>query len=121
MDLQPISNRKKFQFDGFVRKETRERQEQTCGHCGKHNSEVGPLEVHHVLPIYIAFNFFPEVTLAAITSLDNAVGLCHDCHRLIHDGIDDLVQDDLDIVLELFAPVAQSLLQRYAVSASPNS
>jgi len=73
--------------------------------------------VHHVLPIFIAYNFFPEISREAITSLDNAIALCHDCHRLIHDGIDELIEEDVQMFIEIFSPVAHALLQKCAVSS----
>jgi 5-methylcytosine-specific restriction endonuclease McrA len=115
-----VPNKREYKFPAYVKDEIREKQKYRCATCGKHDSEVGTLQVHHVLPTYIAYNFFPQISLEALKSIENAVGLCSDCHSGTHDAIDELVTEledtDTDTefkhetIREQFGFISQALL-----------
>jgi len=113
-----VPNKREYKFPAYVKDEIREKQKYCCATCGKHDSQVGTLQVHHVLPTYIAYNFFPQISLEALKSIENAVGLCSDCHTNTHDAIDELFEEleDSDIdylhetMREQFAFISQALL-----------
>jgi len=56
------------------------RQRYQCGRCRRYKGDVSTAEVHHVV-------FLSE---GGSNDLENLVGLCGDCHRLMHPDIDDL-------------------------------
>ena len=55
----------------------------TCERCHKPKREVGYLEVHHVLGIAIALNYYPQISHAVISSLENAKCYCQKCHDVM--------------------------------------
>ena len=57
-----------FAFSKAVRKEVYDRQHGRCGICGKH---LPRFETHHVVPHCMSHD----------DSEENAVGLCHRCHK----------------------------------------
>lgn len=113
-----VPNRNEYKFPAYLKYEVRENQQYCCANCGKHDSEVGTLQIHHVLPIYIAYNFFPQITQDALRSIENAVGLCENCHTKVHRQIDELVeeleesdQESIhDIIREQFGFISHALL-----------
>lgn len=54
-----------------------------CEDCGvpKHKSKDGYLEIHHVLAVMAAVNYYPNIPHVIIASLANAMVLCKDCHQ----------------------------------------
>jgi len=61
-----------------------------CEMCGvkKKETEQGFLEIHHILPVYIAVKYYPHVSAVAIRSLANAEVLCVSCHHKRHEWED---------------------------------
>lgn len=57
-----------------------ERQRYWCGRCGRYKGDVGASEVHHVI----------HLADGGANHLDNLVGLCSDCHALMHPDVDEL-------------------------------
>lgn len=49
----------------------------------KADNEAFYFEIHHILGIAIAVRYFPEIPIAIIKSLENAMCLCVDCHKYI--------------------------------------
>lgn len=44
------------------------------------------IEVHHILPIWVAQEYFPQLATFALISAQNAQALCHECHTEEHRG-----------------------------------
>ena len=117
--LQGVENRAKYEFPRRVKREIIRRQNYCCACCKNHQDTVGKLEVHHSLPIFIAYNCFPFLAPRIIQSIENAVGLCHDCHAKIHIQIDHIIkkaqaspdQDTVALLRQSFQPIAQALLR----------
>lgn len=57
-----------------------ERQQYQCGRCGVYKGDVGVSEVHHVV----------HLKQGGSNALDNLVGLCGNCHALMHPDVDAL-------------------------------
>lgn len=57
-----------------------ERQQFWCGRCGRYSGDVDRFEVHHLVPL----------SQGGPNDLDNLVGLCGDCHALMHPGNDEV-------------------------------
>ncbi len=52
----------------------------SCERCGSKER----LEVHHILFIWYAEQYFPQLASWALKSAENARCLCHRCHVLVH-------------------------------------
>lgn len=48
-----------------------------CENCGR----PGHTEVHHILPLALAAKHYPWIAPAILSSLENAMCLCPNCHR----------------------------------------
>lgn len=57
-----------------------DRQRHRCGRCGRHKRDMSAIEVHHL-------RFLSQ---GGTNDLDNLVGLCGDCHCLMHPGNGDM-------------------------------
>lgn len=69
-------------FSNETKRQALERAKFRCESCGKR----GRLEIHHILPIYIATQVYQELPHAALSVLENAACLCPDCHNKEHQG-----------------------------------
>lgn len=52
----------------------------SCERCGSKER----IEVHHILPIWFAAEYFPQLAKHALISAENAQCVCHSCHVKIH-------------------------------------
>jgi 5-methylcytosine-specific restriction endonuclease McrA len=67
-----------MEFSGRTKVEALKRAGHRCEECGFD----GYVEVHHLLAIYYAVNFYPQIAPYLVASLDNAKVLCPDHHRM---------------------------------------
>ena len=51
-----------------------------CEHCGSHDN----IEVHHILPLWVAAEYFPSLISSVLKGAENAQCLCTDCHDAVH-------------------------------------
>lgn len=65
-----------------------------CEQCGSKER----LEVHHILPIWFAAEYFPQLASYALISAQNARLLCHQCHTEKHKP----GKDDSEFTLQAF-------------------
>lgn len=79
------SYRKHYEFDRNTRYEAYRRAQGQCEICGTSDG----LECHHILGVWYAVNFHPEISAVVIKSLANAQIVCQSCHEDIHTGDDD--------------------------------
>lgn len=111
-EVQSILGRRRYRFPVSTRIAVHEKQKNICASCGAHvkKTKRKHLEVHHIIPIHIAYNFFPKLLetpfIHAFLSEHNAVGLCGKCHRDIHNRID----TDIRAAAQELQPLAQALL-----------
>jgi len=68
-------------FSPETKRQALERANYSCENCGKR----GRLEIHHILPIYIATQVYKDLPHAALSVLENAMVLCPPCHCKEHD------------------------------------
>lgn len=47
--------------------------------------QIQTLQAHHLLPIWFAANFYPELSAGIVKGIGNAVILCPNCHDQLHD------------------------------------
>lgn len=73
-----MSRPSEYEFPGHVKVKAMIRAEGKCEECGFD----GTVQIHHLLPIYYATNYYPQIAPYLVASLDNAKVLCHDCHRI---------------------------------------
>lgn len=66
-----------MEFSGHTKIAALKRADHKCEECGFD----GYVEVHHLLAIYYAVNFYPQIAPYLVSSIDNAKVLCGDCHR----------------------------------------
>lgn len=69
-------------FSNETKRQALERAKFRCESCGKR----GRLEIHHILPIYIATQVYQELPHAVLSVVENAACLCPDCHNKEHQG-----------------------------------
>lgn len=67
-------------FSPETKRQALERANYQCESCGKR----GRLEIHHILPIYIATQVYQDLPHVALSVLENALCLCIDCHNKEH-------------------------------------
>lgn len=68
-------------FSTETKRQALERANYSCENCGK----TGRLEIHHILPIYIATQVYKDLPHVALSVLENALVLCTNCHNKEHD------------------------------------
>ncbi len=51
-----------------------------CEQCGSKEN----IEVHHILPIWVAAQYFPQLASMVLKSAENAKCLCSNCHDELH-------------------------------------
>lgn len=74
-----MTNRpREYEFPGRVKVEAVRRSGHKCEECGLE----GYVEVHHLLGIYYAVNFYPQIEPYLVSSIANAICLCLDCHHM---------------------------------------
>ena len=66
-----------YEFSGPVKKQAIARSGGKCEDCG----QPGYVEIHHLLGIYYAINFYPQIEPYLVSSIANAICLCLDCHH----------------------------------------
>lgn len=78
--------RSKYEFSKKTKIDALKRDNFTCVDCNKKKKETrgGYLQVHHIVPIWFAVNYLPNITPSVLSSLENAVCLCVDCHEKRH-------------------------------------
>src|SRR5690349_8455946 len=86
-------DRTPMEFSSETKLEALRRAKFRCECCGKSKEELKEageanyFEIHHILPLFIIDREFPELSLVAIKSLENARVLCKPCHlKVHHDG-----------------------------------
>lgn len=104
--LKKVDRRNEYKFPWYVKEDAKAREQWRCAECGCAESDCENLEVHHVIPVYIAYNFFPQLSREVLISLDNALSLCTSCHTEVHRYID----ENLEESIEEFRPIAQALM-----------
>ncbi len=67
-----------YEFCGNVKKQAIARSGGKCEECG----DPGYVEIHHLLGIYYAINFYPQIKPYLVSSIANAICLCLDCHHM---------------------------------------
>lgn len=74
---------KEYEFSFETKVAALRRANWKCEDCGtpKQKARDGYLEIHHMLAVAAAINFYPSIAPAVITSLANARALCKDCHQ----------------------------------------
>lgn len=68
-------------FSNETKRQALERANYQCENCGRR----GKLEIHHILPIYIATQVYQDLPHVALSVIENALCLCPDCHNKEHD------------------------------------
>lgn len=63
-----------------------QQQSDCCGRCGQSREQLSHADVHHIR----------SLSEGGSNALDNLVGLCGDCHALMHPLNDDIVGDPFD-------------------------
>lgn len=69
------------EFSGETKRKALERARYRCEICGK----KARLEIHHILPLYVASQVYKDLPHAALRSLQNAACVCPDCHNGLHE------------------------------------
>lgn len=74
---------REYEFSSEVKLAALRRSNFKCEDCGvpKHLARDGYLEIHHMLGVAAAIQFYPSLAPAIISSLANARTLCKDCHQ----------------------------------------
>ena len=57
-----------------------------CERCGSKEQ----IEINHILPIWFAAEYFPQIASWALKSAQNAEALCHKCHVEYHRENDEI-------------------------------
>jgi len=78
-----INHRAGYDFDKETKREALRLSHYRCEVCGKmkHETPEGFLSIHHLLPICIALEFYPEFSASLIASLANTMVVCVECHK----------------------------------------
>jgi hypothetical protein len=71
-------------FPAQVKEVAKRRADWKCEKCGKTDDEVRQLEVHHILAVWFAKEYFSQIASHALNSLLNAQVLCSECHHKLH-------------------------------------
>lgn len=81
-----FNRRPELEFSRATKIQALKNAEFSCEVCGvyKTDTEEQYLEIHHILPLYIAEKYFPQVTDGMLTSILNASVLCCHHHDQIH-------------------------------------
>jgi len=74
-----------FDFSEATKDEVHKRQRYVCARCGKKltGREEHPYGVHHVIPDLAGDK--DNTNHAFMATADNAVALCHECHKEAHE------------------------------------
>jgi hypothetical protein len=75
---------REMEFSGSVKVQAMRRADGRCEKCGEKSNRV---EIHHKLGVYYAVNFYPMLPSFIISSIDNALVACPDCHRELDDSM----------------------------------
>lgn len=75
-----MTNRAGKEFPSSVIEHAFRKSGGSCERCGSKER----IEVHHILFIWYAAEYFPQLASWALKSAENAQCLCHDCHVKVH-------------------------------------
>lgn len=72
---------KEANFTPETKQLARERAHFNCEDCGQNTY----LEIHHILPLYVAALKYPNIGASLLRSLENCQCLCPNCHSKRHE------------------------------------
>jgi predicted HNH restriction endonuclease len=75
-----MSDRRGKEFPPSVIEQDFRKSGGSCERCGSKER----IEIHHILPIWFAAEYFPQLASFALISAENAQAVCHSCHVKIH-------------------------------------
>lgn len=81
MSRERSNHRKGYEFSRRTKREAKWQAGYACEICG---DDECSLEVHHIVGIWYARNYHPDLSATVIKSLANAQALCSDCHAEVH-------------------------------------
>lgn len=73
------------EFSRETKDEALRRAEYICEQCGVAH-DTSPLQIHHILGLWYAYNFHPEISSVVLKSIENAMAVCNDCHQELHNS-----------------------------------